>query len=152
MAEGRGQTNPLPSQVRSRGVVLACITTATFTDLVAYSVGVPVLPDVASRFNAGPTTIGLLFASFGISLSTLSVPMGSVSDRLGRKVPMIGALLLLAVSALAFAYAQSLAMLFVARILQGAADGMTWIVGFAMIADLYSVEERGRAMGLAMAG
>jgi MFS family permease len=43
-------------------------------------------------------------------------------------------------------------MLFVARLLQGAADGMTWIVGFAMIADLYGPEERGRAMGLAMAG
>ena len=43
-------------------------------------------------------------------------------------------------------------MLFAARLLQGAADGMTWIVGFAMIADLYGPEERGRAMGLAMAG
>jgi len=119
---------------------------------VAYSVGVPVLPDFATRFDAGPTTIGLLFASFGVSLLMLSVPMGSVSDRLGRKAPMIGALLLLAVSTVAFAYAQSLPMLFVARMLQGAADAMTWIVGFAMIADLYSPEERGRAMGLAMAG
>ena len=43
-------------------------------------------------------------------------------------------------------------MLFAARLVQGAADGMTWIVGFAMIADLYGPEERGRAMGLAMAG
>ena len=142
-AEGREQR---------RGVVLACITTATFTDLVAYSVGVPVLPDFATRFDAGPTTIGLLFASFGVSLLTLSVPMGSVSDRLGRKAPMIGALLLLAISTVAFAYAQSLPMLFAARILQGGADAMTWIVGFAMIADLYSPEERGRAMGLAMGG
>ena len=137
---------------QQRGVVLACITTATFTDLVAYSVGVPVLPDFATRFNAGPTTIGLLFASFGVSLLTLSVPMGAFSDRLGRKQPMIGALLLLSLSTVAFAYASSLPMLFIARILQGAADAMTWIVGFAMIADLYNPDERGRAMGLAMAG
>ncbi len=135
-----------------RSRVLACITTATFTDLVAYSVGVPVLPDYAARFNAGPTTIGLLFASFGLSLLTLSVPMGAASDRLGRKNPMIIALLLLALSTLAFAYATSLPMLFAARILQGAADAMTWIVGFAMIADLYEPDERGRAMGLVMAG
>ncbi len=141
-----------PRPLRSRGVVLACITTATFTDLVAYSVGVPVLPDFATRFNAGPTTIGLLFASFGVSLLTLSVPMGARSDRLGRKRPMIAALLLLALSTAAFAYAQSLAMLFVARMAQGAADALTWIVGLAMIADLYGPEERGRAMGLAMAG
>ena len=137
---------------RARGVVLACITTATFTDLVAYSVAVPVLPDYATRFNASPTTIGLLFASFGVTLLALSIPMGAASDRVGRKGLMIAALLLLAVSTLAFAYAQSLLMLFVARMLQGAADGMTWIVGFAMIADLYGKDERGRAMGLAMAG
>ena len=43
-------------------------------------------------------------------------------------------------------------MLFAARLVQGAADGMTWVVGFAMIADLYGPDERGRAMGLAMAG
>jgi DHA1 family solute carrier family 18 vesicular amine transporter 1/2 len=163
--EGRGKKNasssstplpssltPLPYRARSRAVVLACITTATFTDLVAYSVAVPVLPDYATRFQASPTMVGLLFASFGVTLLTLSIPMGAVSDRLGRKGPMIFGLLLLATSTVAFAYAESLPMLFVARLLQGAADGMTWIVGFAMIADLYGPEERGGAMGLAMAG
>jgi multidrug resistance protein len=135
-----------------RGLVLAAITTATFTDLVAYSVAVPILPDYAARFNAGPAMIGALFASFGIALLILSIPMGLMSDRIGRKVPMTFGLALLAASTLAFAYAESLAMLFAARLLQGAADGMTWIVGFAMIADLYGADERGRAMGLAMAG
>ena len=119
---------------------------------MAYSVAVPVLPEYATRFNASPTTIGLLFASFGITLLTLSVPMGALSDRMGRKGPMMCGLALLSVSTIAFAYAQSLPMLLAARLLQGAADGMTWIVGFAMIADLYGPEERGRAMGLAMAG
>lgn len=160
-AEGKGRKDtadlpsaliPLPSQRQSRGVVLACITAATFTDLVAYSVAVPVLPDYAARFNASPTTIGVLFASFGVTLLVLSIPMGLMSDRLGRKGPMIFGLALLSASTLAFAYAESMAMLFVARLLQGAADGMTWIVGFALIADLYGPEERGRAMGLAMAG
>lgn len=119
---------------------------------MAYSVSVPILPDLATRFNASPTMIGLLFASFGVTLLTLSVPMGALSDRIGRKGPMMVGLALLAISTIAFAYAESLAMLFAARLVQGAADGMTWIVGFAMIADLYGPEERGRAMGLAMAG
>ena len=150
-AEGRRQKNErrLPSALcplpYSRNVVLACITTATFTDLVAYSVAVPILPDYATRFNASPTMIGLLFASFGLTLLVLSIPMGALSDRLGRKGPMIFGLALLAGATLAFAYATSLPMLFVARLLQGAADGMTWIVGFALIADLYGPAERGRA-------
>jgi len=137
---------------QSRSLVLFCITTATFTDLVAYSVAVPVLPDYATRFHASPTTIGFLFASFGVTLLVLSIPMGAISDRVGRKGPMMVGLGLLATATLACAYAESLLMLFAARLLQGAADGMTWIVGFAMIADLYAPEERGRAMGLAMGG
>jgi MFS transporter, DHA1 family, solute carrier family 18 (vesicular amine transporter), member 1/2 len=135
-----------------RALVLACITTATFTDLVAYSVAVPVLPDYARRFSATPTVIGLLFASFGVALLTLSILMGAMSDRLGRKRPMIGALALLAGATLLFAYAESLPILFLARMLQGAADAVTWVVGFALIADLYGEHERGRAMGLAMGG
>jgi len=58
----------------------------------------------------------------------------------------------LALSTLAFAYARSLAALFLARMLQGAADAATWVVGFALITDLYAEDERGRAMGLAMGG
>jgi len=135
-----------------RGLVLACITTATFTDLVAYSVAVPVLPDYATRFHASPTMVGLLFASFGITLLTVSVPLGAFSDRFGRKGPMTAALFVLALSTLAFAYARSLAALFLARMLQGAADAATWVVGFALITDLYAEDERGRAMGLAMGG
>jgi DHA1 family solute carrier family 18 vesicular amine transporter 1/2 len=144
--------SPLAPRPYSRSLVLACITTATFTDLVAYSVAVPVLPDYAQRFHASPTWVGMLFGSFGVALLMLSIPMGAISDRLGRKGPMIGALALLAGATLLFAYAQSLAMLFVARMLQGAADAVTWVVGFALIADLYGEDERGRAMGLAMGG
>ncbi len=48
--------------------------------------------------------IGLLFASFGVTLLVLSIPMGAMSDRLGRKGPMIVGLALLAAATLAFAY------------------------------------------------
>jgi len=138
--------------VRSRGLVLACITAATFTDLVAYSIAVPVLPDYAARFQASPTVIGFLFASFGVTLLAFSIPMGAISDRIGRKGPMMGALALLTGSTLLFAYSDSLWLLFTARMLQGAADAVAWVVGFALIADLYGPHERGRAMGLVMAG
>src|SRR5207248_7356887 len=34
----------------------------------------------------------------------------------------------------------------------GAADAVTWVVGFALLADLYSPEERGRVAGIVMSG
>jgi MFS transporter, DHA1 family, solute carrier family 18 (vesicular amine transporter), member 1/2 len=136
----------------SRSVAVALVTFATFTDIVAYSVAVPVLPDLSRRLGASPTMIGLLFASFGVTLLTVSIPMGAVSDRTGRKPPMVAALVGLAAASTLFAFAETLPWLFAARLVQGATDAVTWVVGFALIADLYSQEERGRVMGLVMGG
>ena len=136
----------------SRAVAVAFVSFAAFTDLVAYSIAVPVLPDLSRRFGASPTMIGLLFASFGVTLLGVSVPIGSVSDRMGRKAPLVGGMIVLAGSTLLFAFADSLAWLFAARLAQGAADAVTWVVGFALIADLYGPAERGRVMGFVMSG
>src|SRR5437870_10108842 len=137
---------------QSRAVAVALVTFATFTDIVAYSVAVPVLPDLSRRLGASPTMIGFLFASFGVTLLTVSLPMGAVSDRIGRKAPMVGGLAALAAATLLFAFADSLPWLFAARLVQGAADAVTWVVGFALIADLYGDDERGRMAGIVMSG
>jgi DHA1 family solute carrier family 18 vesicular amine transporter 1/2 len=136
----------------SRAVAVALVTFATFTDIVAYSVAVPVLPDLSRRLGASPTMIGLLFASFGVTLLTVSIPMGAVSDRTGRKAPLVGGMLGLAASTLLFAYSNGLPWLFAARLVQGAADAVTWVVGFALIADRYGPDERGRVSGIVMSG
>jgi MFS transporter, DHA1 family, solute carrier family 18 (vesicular amine transporter), member 1/2 len=135
-----------------RPAAVVLVTLATFVDLLTYSVAVPVLPDLATRLGASPTTIGFLFASFGVTLFGVSIPMGGLSDRIGRRAPMVGALVALAASTLLFAFATSLPWLFAARLVQGAADAMTWVVGLALIADLYSPQERGRIVGIMMSG
>src|SRR5215470_1985075 len=137
---------------RSRAVAVALITCATFTDLVAYSIAIPVLPDLSRKLGASPTMIGLLFGSFGVTLLLVSVPMGAVSDRVGRKGPLVGGLAALAAASLIFAFADTLPWLFAARLVQGAADAVTWVVGFALIADLYPASERGRVTGIIMSG
>ncbi len=78
--------------------------------------------------------------------------MGAVSDRVGRRLPLVGGMIALAAASALFGVAQSLPWLFAARMVQGAADGMTWVVGFALIADLYRPDERGRVMGYVMSG
>ncbi len=136
----------------SRAAAVALVTFATFTDILAYSIGVPVLPDISRRLGASPTMIGLLFASFGVTVLAVSLPMGAISDRLGRKGPLVGGLVALAASTVMFAFAEKMPALFAARLVQGAADAVTWVVGFALLADLYGPAERGRVMGLVMSG
>lgn len=136
----------------SRAVAAALVTVSVFTDILAYSIAVPVLPHLSHQFGASPTLIGLLFASFGVTLLIVSVPMGTISDRVGRRLPLVGGLVALAGSSVIFAFAPRMSWLFAARLAQGAADAVTWVVGFALVADLYSAEERGRVMGLVMSG
>ena len=136
----------------SRAAGVALVTFATFTDIVAYAIAIPVLPDLSRRLGASPTMIGLLFASFGVTLLSVSIPAGALSDRTSRKAPIVGGLITLAAATLLFAFATSLPWLFAARLVQGAADAVTWVVGFALIADLYGPEERGRVAGIVMSG
>jgi multidrug resistance protein len=135
-----------------RGLLVALVTLAVSADIIAYSIAVPVLPDIGRRFGASPGTIGLLFASFGVTLFLASIPMGAISDRAGRKRPMIAGLAALAISTVAFAFADRLLWLFAARLVQGAADAVTWVVGLALVADLYGPGERGRMTGVVMSG
>jgi len=136
----------------SRRFFVGIVTLATFTDICAYAIAIPVLPDLSRKLGASATMIGLLFASFGVTLLTLSIPMGAVSDRIGRKGPFVGGLVALAAATLLFGFATSLPWLFAARLVQGAADAVTWVVGFALIADLYEPNERGRVSGIVMTG
>src|SRR5262249_57027422 len=116
----------------SRAVAVALVPFACFTDITAYSIAVPVLPDLSRRLGASPTMIGFLFASFGVTLLTVSVPMGAVSDRIGRRVPMVGGLVALAAASLLFSFARSLPVLFAARLVQGSAAPVTRGVGFPL--------------------
>jgi len=138
--------------MRSRSLAVVLVTLSTFTDIVAYSIAIPVLPDIGRRLGASPTVIGLLFGSFGVTLLTVSMPMGAVSDRIGRRMPLAGGLIALALASALFAFGDRLPWLFAARLVQGAADAVTWVVGFALIADLYGPEERGRVTGIVMSG
>jgi MFS transporter, DHA1 family, solute carrier family 18 (vesicular amine transporter), member 1/2 len=142
----------LEKEITSRSVAVGLVTAAVFADILAYSIAVPVLPHLSRQFGASPTVIGLLFASFGVTLLAISVPMGAYSDRIGRRLPLVGGLLALAAASVLFAFAPGMAWLFVARLVQGGADAVTWVVGFALVADLYTAEDRGRVMGLVMSG
>src|SRR3989442_724566 len=117
----------------SRAIAVALVTFATFTDILAYSIAVPVLPDLSRRLGASPTTIGLLFASFGVTLLTVSIPMGAMSDRTGRRAPLVGGMIALAAASVLFAFGRSLPWLFTARLIQGAACAIAVVTASATI-------------------
>ncbi|MEK4327044.1 MFS transporter [Paenibacillus sp. FSL R7-0297] len=125
---------------------------AIFLDMLIYGLVVPILPKYASSLGASQTEIGLLFGSYAIALFIATPIFGALSDRIGRRAPMLWGLLGLAAATLLFAFAEEYWMLIVARTLQGLAAAVTWTSGLAILADLYPSKERGKAMGLALSG
>jgi DHA1 family tetracycline resistance protein-like MFS transporter len=119
----------------------------TFVNLVGFGIIIPLLPFYAQTFGASPLVIGLLFASFSLSQLIASPLLGDLSDRWGRRPVLIFSLLGTVVSFVMMAVANSLVMLFAARIVDGLSGGNI-TTARAYIADVSTEENRAKAFGL----
>jgi DHA1 family tetracycline resistance protein-like MFS transporter len=118
-----------------------------FVNLVGFGIIVPLLPFYAERFGASPFTIGLLFGIFSLCQLLAAPALGDLSDRYGRRPVLIFSLLGTVASFVMLAVAQSIAMLFVARIVDGLSGGNI-STARAYIADVTEPKDRARAYGL----
>ena len=118
-----------------------------FVNLVGFGIIIPLLPFYARTFGASPIAIGLLFASFSLAQLLASPLLGDLSDRWGRRPVLILSLIGTAISFAMLAVAQSLTMLFAARIVDGLSGGNI-TTARAYIADITTEEDRARAYGL----
>ncbi len=144
--------NENQSFTHTQKMALLVVGLAVFTDMLIYGLIVPILPGYAVSLGASQSAIGLLFGSYALALFIATPLMGLLSDRFGRRRPMLWGLLVLAASTLLFGFSQSFLLLVVARVLQGVAAAATWTAGLALLADLFSPEERGKVLGLALSG
>jgi len=129
----------------SRPLIVIFLT--VFVNLVGFGIIVPLLPFYAQTFGASPLVIGLLFASFSLSQLLATPVLGVMSDRWGRRPVLIFSLLGTVLSFAMLAVAQSLTMLFLARIVDGLSGGNI-TTARAYIADVTSPEERAKAFGI----
>ncbi len=116
-------------------------------NLIGFGIIIPLLPFYAQTFGASPLTIGLLFASFSFSQLIASPLLGHWSDRWGRRPILIFSLVGTVVSFVMLALAQSLAMLFFARIVDGLSGGNI-TTARAYIGDIATEENRARSFGM----
>jgi MFS transporter, DHA1 family, tetracycline resistance protein len=114
---------------------------------VGFGIVLPLLPFYAHRFGASGLQVGLLITVYSAAQLFLAPLWGRWSDRFGRRPILILGLMGSAVSYVVFAYAGSLAALFLSRLLAGA-GGATVPVAQAYIADITPPERRAGNLGL----
>ena len=144
--------------------ILAVIFFTVFIDLLGVGMIVPVLPQLlgnpdsplyllsrtSESVKLGLILHGILFSLYAIGQFIASPLLGQLSDRIGRRKVLAGAMFLTAIAQAGFGYAigaLSLVLLFITRFIAGLASGNI-PVAQAVITDAVPEEKRSSAMGI----
>src|SRR5699024_10679366 len=114
-----------------------------------FSMIIPVMPQLIVDYNVSTMHLGFVLAIYSIA-SFISAPFfGMLSDKTGRRPLLIVGLLVFALSFFIFAVlSHSLTVLYITRFVGGMASGALYTATTSMVADLTSVQERTKYMGL----
>ncbi|MGI9414630.1 MAG: TCR/Tet family MFS transporter [Hyphomicrobiales bacterium] len=125
-------------------------------DAIGIGIIIPVMPDLIRELTDQPLSAAALwggYLSFVYALMqfVFGPTIGNLSDRFGRRPVLLVSLAALGIDYLVMAFAPSLWVLFVGRLLAGIA-GATYSTANAFIADVSPPEKRAQNFGLIGAG
>ncbi|HKN84455.1 MAG TPA: MFS transporter, partial [Pyrinomonadaceae bacterium] len=157
VAIGIGLLYVLWREVRKIPPKLLTLMATAFIDMMGLLMIIPLLPFYVK--SLGGAGFNLLGFHFGIGIITaiivaaftaaqlLSAPMwGRFSDRVGRRPTLLIALTASCIAYLIFGFANSLLLLFLSRLVQGAGGGTVGVIQ-AYVADSTEPQDRARALG-----
>ena len=148
--------SPKPIGLKWRCSTLFIVSTVgigLFTDLFLYGLVVPILPFILrERVQLQPDQIqshvSALLAAYAGASVLFSLPAGIIADRLPtRQLPFLIGLTALLLATLLLFLGQSVAVLVVARVLQGISAAVVWTIGLALVLDTVGPENLGKTIG-----
>ncbi|MBI2618587.1 MAG: MFS transporter [Ignavibacteriales bacterium] len=119
-------------------------------DVIGFGIVIPILPFYVTSFGASPLTVTLLFSSFAFFAFLSSPFLGALSDKIGRRPVLLVSIASTSLGWFVFAAATSIPMLFLGRIIDGAAAG-NFTVAQSCLVDI-SKDEKDRAGNLGLIG
>jgi DHA1 family tetracycline resistance protein-like MFS transporter len=139
----------LPSSGRTPS--LSAIFGVVFLDLLGFGILIPQLGVYAVKYQASPFWVGLLVSVYSL-MQFLAAPwLGRLSDVHGRRPVLLVSLVGSLAGYLLFAVADSFALLFLSRIIDGISGG-NLSAAQAYVADVTTPENRAKGMGIIGAG
>ncbi|KAI0389936.1 MFS general substrate transporter [Xylariaceae sp. FL0594] len=137
----------------SPAFVIATVAVGMFTDLFLYGLIVPVLPFMLHSRLAIPedrvqTYVSNLLAAYAGASVASSLPAGWIADRAqSRQTPFLSGLAALLAATVMLAVGRNIAVLTLARVLQGVSASVVWTIGLAMVMDTVGPQNLGKAIG-----
>jgi MFS family permease len=132
-----------------RLVAFACL--VVFVDTMFYAAITPILPELSDEFGLTKTGAGILAAAYPAGTFIGALPGGWMAARVGVKPTVLLGLSMLVASSIAFAFADSIVVLDVARFAQGLGGAASWAGSLAWLIGAAPRERRGELIGTALA-
>ncbi len=118
-----------------------------FVDLLGLSIIIPLLPLYAARYGADAFMVGLLSAAYPFMQFIGAPILGRLSDRFGRRPVLLVSQMGTLSGFLVLAFANSLPMLFLSRIIDGL-SGANIATAQAVVSDVTTDKTRTQGLGL----
>ena len=110
----------------------------------------PSLPQLATFFETSASMTQLTLTTAMIGLAVGQLLLGPLSDKFGRKIPLIISLVIYIISTILIVYAPNIEAMIVLRVIQGLSSAGSVVISRAVATDLYRGREMTRFFGLLM--
>src|SRR5271157_1250764 len=145
---GAARTDASSSERQHAGLVLTSLILAAAVANLNLAVANVALPTIGAAFDASQTALDLVAVGYSLGLAASVLYLGALGDRYGRKMMLVLGVLLSVPACLLAAFAPTVEILVVARLMGGLSAGMAYPTTLALIAALWSGPARTRSIAL----
>lgn len=131
--------------------LLAFVCLVVFVDTAFFAAITPILPELSDQYDLSKTAAGILAATYPAGTLIGALPGGWLAARAGSRPTVLLGLGLLVGSSVAFAFADSIVVLDVARFIQGIGGAASWAGALGWLIGAAPRERRGELIGTAFA-
>ncbi len=140
------QNPPLPSK-RGLTLIVALMTMIGPFTIDTY---LPSFPAIEAEYGISRALLAQSLSAYLVAFALSTLVLGPLTDRLGRRIVIIGSLSFYVVASAGCAMADDYSTFMFFRLMQGAAAGGGLVAGRSMIRDVFNPQDAQRAMSQVM--
>jgi MFS transporter, DHA1 family, multidrug resistance protein len=137
-------------EVTSTFLQIAVLAALGSTGMLATNILLPSLPQMAASLNVSTATVTSAITIFLVVFALGQLVVGPISDRYGRRWPVLTGFAVFFAGSIWCAFATDLSSLLMGRVVQAAGACTTSVLSRAIARDLFSGAALGRALALIM--
>jgi len=131
--------------LQNRRLLIAAINFLVVLGSISVNIYLPSLPNIEKVFSTSISQLKMSITLFLIGYAVSQFFWGSISERFGRKPPIIWGLSLACVGSLIAMLSQDVVMLDIARFIEGSGIGCATVLGRSILSDAFNRNEISRA-------